>query len=311
VVSNVFGVPFSPVVAEQTAEVPGVSSVNRFRFQYLDGDFTRPMVAVDPAEVTKGLKISMAEGSLDDLATGTVIVSEKRADDDGLEVGDEVTVDVPTKKGDYEVVGVYKENQVLGDGYVVSLNTFSAAGFQPSDNYVFVSVDDGARAEVLAALKELTKDMPLVTVKDQDGLAEEQRGPIDQLLALIYGLLALALVIAVLGIVNTLALSIIERTREVGLLRALGVSRRQLRTMIRLESVVIAVLGALMGTLLGVVFGVVLMKDLESQGLRVISVPVGQLLAFLGISVVVGVLAAVFPARRAARLDVLQAIATE
>jgi putative ABC transport system permease protein len=108
-----------------------------------------------------------------------------------------------------------------------------------------------------------------------------------------------------------LALSIIERTREVGLLRALGVSRRQLRTMIRLESVVIAVLGALMGTLLGVVFGVVLMKDLESQGLRVISVPVTQLLAFLAISVVVGVLAAVFPARRAARLDVLQAIATE
>jgi putative ABC transport system permease protein len=311
VVSNVFGVPFSPVVAEQTAEIPGVSSVNRFRFQYLDGDFNRPMVAVDPAEVTKGLKISMSEGSLEDLTEGTVIVSEKRAEDDGLEVGDEVEIDVPTKQDDYELVGVFEANQVLGDGYVVSLDTFTAAGFQPSDNYVFVSVDEGARAEVLAALKALTKDMPLVTVKDQAGLAEEQRGPIDQLLALIYGLLALALVIAVLGIVNTLALSIIERTREVGLLRALGVSRRQLRTMIRLESVVIAVLGALMGTLLGVVFGVVLMKDLESQGLRVISVPLGQLLAFLAISVVVGVLAAVVPARRAARLDVLRAIATE
>jgi putative ABC transport system permease protein len=269
------------------------------------------MVAVDPDQVTQGLKISMAEGSLDDLTSGTVIVSEKRAGDDGLSVGDTAKVDVPTKKGDYEVVGIYKANQVLGDGYVVSLDTFSAAGFQPSDNYVFVSVDDGVRTDVLAALKKLTQDMPLVTVKDQDGLAEEQRGPIDQLLALIYGLLALALVIAVLGIVNTLALSIIERTREVGLLRALGVSRRQLRTMIRLESVVIAVLGALMGTLLGLVFGVVLMKDLESQGLRVISVPVTQLLAFLAISVVVGVLAAVFPARRAARLDVLQAIASE
>ena len=311
VVSNVFGVPFSPVVAEQTGKIRGVSSVNRFRFQYLDGDITRPFVAVDPAQVARGLKIAMAKGSVEDLAEVTVMVSEKRADDDGLKVGDEVKIDVPTKKGTYELVGIYKPNQVLGDGYVVSLDTYSAAGFQPSDNYLFVSVDDGARAEVLAALKKLTKDMPLVTVKDQEGLAEEQRGPIDQLLALIYGLLALALVIAVLGIVNTLALSIIERTREVGLLRALGVSRRQLRTMIRLESVVIAVLGALMGTLLGIVFGVVLMKDLESQGLRVISVPFGQLVAFLGISVLVGVLAAVFPARRAARLDVLGAIATE
>ena len=242
VVSNVFGVPFSPVVAEQTANIPGVSSVNRFRFQYLDGDFTRPMVAVDPGQVTKGLKISMAKGSLNDLSQGTVIVSEKRAEDDGLEMGDEVKVDVPTGEKPYEVVGIFRANQVLGDGYVVSLETFNAAGFQPSDNYVFVSVQEGQRAEVLAALKALTKDMPLVTVKDQDGLAEEQRGPIDQLLALIYGLLALALVIAVLGIVNTLALSIIERTREVGLLRAVGVSRRQLRTMIRLESVVIAVL---------------------------------------------------------------------
>ena len=131
------------------------------------------------------------------------------------------------------------------------------------------------------------------------------------MLTLIYGLLALALVIAVLGIVNTLALSVIERTREIGLLRAIGLSRRQMRRMIRMESIVISFLGALLGVLLGLVFGWVLLTDLADEGLEVISVPVGQLLAFLGVSLLVGVLAAVFPARRAARLDVLAAISEE
>jgi putative ABC transport system permease protein len=124
-------------------------------------------------------------------------------------------------------------------------------------------------------------------------------------------LLVFAVVIAVLGIVNTLALSVIERTREIGLLRAIGVSRRQLRLMIRLESVVIAVLGAVLGVLLGLVFGVSLMYALRDQGLEAISIPVGQLLLFLGLSLVIGVLAAVLPARRAARLDVLTAIGTD
>ena len=124
-------------------------------------------------------------------------------------------------------------------------------------------------------------------------------------------LLLLAVVVAILGIVNTLALSVIERTREVGLLRAIGLSRAQLRLMITLESVVIAVLGAVLGVVLGLGFGVALMYAVRDEGLEVISVPAGQLAVFLVLSVVIGVLAAVFPARRAARLDVLRAIATE
>ena len=150
-----------------------------------------------------------------------------------------------------------------------------------------------------------------MTVKDQDGFAAEQRAQFDQLLVMVYALLALALVIAVLGIVNTLALSVIERTREVGLLRAIGLSRAQLRRMITLESVVISVLGALLGVAMGLVFGIALMYSLRDEGLEVISVPGLQLVVFLVLSLVIGVLAAVFPARRAARLDVLQAIATE
>ena len=128
---------------------------------------------------------------------------------------------------------------------------------------------------------------------------------------IIFALLGLALIIAVLGIVNTLALSVIERTREVGLLRAIGLSRAQLRRMITLESVVISLLGAVLGVVMGLVFGVALMYALRDEGLEVISVPGGQLAVFLVLSLVIGVLAAVLPARRAARLDVLRAIATE
>ena len=160
-------------------------------------------------------------------------------------------------------------------------------------------------------LDAVVADLPVVTVKDQAAFAQEQREPIDQFVLIIFALLGLALVIAVLGIVNTLALSVIERTREVGLLRAIGLSRAQLRLMITLESVVIAVLGAVLGVVLGLGFGVALMYAVRDQGLEVISVPVGQLAVFLVLSVVIGVLAAVFPARRAARLDVLRAIATE
>jgi putative ABC transport system permease protein len=131
------------------------------------------------------------------------------------------------------------------------------------------------------------------------------------MLLIINALLGLALVIAVLGIVNTLALSVIERTREVGLLRAIGLSRFQLRRMIRLEAVAIALLGAALGVTMGIVFGLALMTSLRDEGLEVISVPYVQLAGYVVASALVGILAAVFPARRAARLDVLRAIATE
>ena len=160
-------------------------------------------------------------------------------------------------------------------------------------------------------LQEVVADLPTVTVKDPQGFADEQKEQINQFLYLIYALLGLSVIIAVLGVVNTLALSVIERTREVGLLRAIGVSRRQLRTVIRLESIVIAVFGALLGIALGVAFGVGLMLALEDQGLTEIVVPWARLLVFVLASALVGVVAAVVPARRAARLDVLRAITTE
>lgn len=312
VVSNVFGAPFSPSVADRVAEIDGVESVARMRSSWteVEGE-TEGVVGVDLGTVRSGLRLTVTEGDLDEVLRGQVLAPRDLAAELGLRLGDTVTAEVPAGERTWTVAGFYDDNPILG-GYVMGLGTFEDAGYQRSDNLVYVDVtDDADRAAVRQQMEDVVAGIPMVSVKDQQGLAEEQRGPIDQLLLLIYGLLALALVIAVLGIVNTLALSVIERTREVGLLRAIGLSRRQLRTMIRLESVVIALLGALLGVALGLVFGYVLMKDLESQGLEVIAVPWGQMVLFLAVALVVGVLAAVFPARRAARLDVLRAIATE
>ena len=177
---------------------------------------------------------------------------------------------------------------------------------------VFVTKDPGASTDaVRSEIERVVKDLPTVTVKDPEGFAAEQKQQVNQFLYLIYGLLGLAVIIAILGVINTLSLSVIERTREVGLLRAVGVTRRQLRTMIRLESVVVAVLGGVLGTLMGVLFGATMVTALKEDGLTELAIPWPLLAGFLLLAAVAGVLAAVVPARRAARLDVLKAIGTE
>ena len=148
-------------------------------------------------------------------------------------------------------------------------------------------------------------------VQDKESFAEAQRAQVNTLLNLIYALLGLAIVIAILGIINTLALSVIERTRELGLLRAVGLERGQLRRMVTLESIAIAVLGAVLGIAAGVLFGVALKRTFADTGITVLSIPVMQLAIFLVVAALVGILAAVFPARRAAKLNILDAIAIE
>ena len=162
-----------------------------------------------------------------------------------------------------------------------------------------------------SALDAILKPYPVVTLKDQTEFKAEQKGQINQLLLLINALLVLSIVIAVLGIVNTLALSVIERTREIGLLRAVGMVRSQLRRMVRLESVLISVYGAVLGLVLGLAFGAALIRALRTQGIDQLAVPVATIVGLVVLAGVVGILAAVWPARRAARLDVLEAIATE
>jgi putative ABC transport system permease protein len=195
---------------------------------------------------------------------------------------------------------------------LTSLDGLEEAGVLPADAAVFVMREPGAdAASVKAGLTKVVQGLPTVTLKDQAEFAAEQRAGIDQALTIIYAMLGLAIVIAILGIVNTLALSVIERTREVGLLRAVGLSRRQLRRMVRLESVIIALLGGALGIGLGLLFGVSFQQSQKNAGIEILSVPLGQLLVFAVLAVIVGVLASLWPARRAARLDVLRAITAE
>jgi putative ABC transport system permease protein len=310
VVSNVFGGEFNTSIGDEIEQVDGVSAVVRERFQFVeqgDGE-DRGLTAIDAAAVDD-LELTGVDGDLADFADETVIVSESYAEDEDLQVGDPVELKVPTGTVKWPVAAIFEENPVVFSRVVTTIPTMVAAGFEPADNALIVFGRDGA--DLQSSLEDIVEELPIVTVKDQDAFAAEQREPIDQFVLIIFALLGLALIIAVLGIVNTLALSIIERTREVGLLRAIGLSRRQLGTMIRLESVVISLLGATLGVILGIGFGVALMRALRDEGLEVISVPLGQMGVFLLLSLVIGVLAAVLPARRAARLDVLRAIATE
>ena len=157
----------------------------------------------------------------------------------------------------------------------------------------------------------LAEDYPSIQVQDQAAFRESQAAFIDQLLGLITALLMMAIIIAVFGIINTLGLSIYERTRELGLLRAVGMGRRQVKRMIRVESVVIALFGAVLGILVGIGFGWALQQALAPEGVDRLTIPVGQLVVYLVFAAVTGVLAAIWPAHRAAKLNVLEAISYE
>ncbi len=306
VVGSAFGQPFSPQVAARIDRVPGVTEVVRQRYAFVEANGKRTaLTGVVPSQLSAfGLTIERGTAAL----TGrTVLVNARYARDHDLAIGDRVTLGkLPAGQRSFTVGGTYANTPLVFD-FVTSVAQLRSAGFADSDNFLIVFTDPGA-GDLLRTLEKTVADLPVVTVQDEHQFAQQQRAPIDQLVLMVDALLGLALVIAVLGIVNTLALSIIERTREIGLLRAIGLGRGQLRLMVTLESVVMSVLGAVLGVVLGVCFGVAMMYAVKDQGLEVIAIPWTQLAVFLGLAVVIGVLAAVLPARRAARLDVLTAI---
>jgi putative ABC transport system permease protein len=314
VVSNAIGQPFSTDVAEQVRQLDSVATVASLRYANpeLEGGGNAWTAGVDPADFAEVMNVPMQAGALAELARDKVLVGAGPAEQEGLEVGDTVTMRFQGGDIDLEVAGIIEATGAVPAEWLVTQETLERGGLLPLDSMLFINKADGAStAELRAGVGEITADLPTVTLKDPQEFAEEQKAQINQFLYLIYGLLVLSVFIAVLGVVNTLALSVIERTREVGLLRAIGVSRSQLRTMIRLEAIVIAVFGALLGLVMGLAFGVTLMRTLEDEGLTAIVVPWPTLILFVLAAAVVGVLAAVFPARRAAKLDVLRAITTE
>ncbi|HET8600491.1 MAG TPA: FtsX-like permease family protein [Segeticoccus sp.] len=311
VVSNVVGSPFSPSIATELAAVDGVRSVAELRMApaTLGGKQTQVMAV--GRTFPDMVDLPVLSGSVDHFTGHALLLGKDKAASLGVHVGETVPVQVADQRLPLRVVAILDDNPLTGDT-VTTLSALTDLGVKPADFAAFVLRAPSAdAAQVHHAVDAVVKDIPTVTVQDQAEFAQQQRGSIDQLLTIIYALLALAVVIAILGIVNTLSLSVIERTREVGLLRAVGLSRRQVRRMVRLEAVVIALLGAVLGVVLGLGFGIALQHSQVENGVAVLTVPWARLAVFVVLAGVVGVLAAWWPARRAARLDVLRAITTD
>ncbi len=313
VVSNAVGTPFSPTIAKQIRKLPGVQTVAEFRSATgkIDGDQVF-LGAANPAQLEQGLNVPMQSGKFSDLNDKTILIDKTTASGKGYQIGDIVPLKLQGGIQRLKVAGIFSASAVVPANYLVTLGTLQKGALKPEDNLLFIAPKPGvSTTELHSQIDPITKDLPTIELQDQAGFADSQNKQVDNFLLLIYALLGLSIIIAALGIVNTLALSVIERTREVGLLRAIGLSRRQLRRMVRLESIAIAVLGAVLGILIGIVFGVSLIKALSDQGLDVLSIPWVLLIVFVVIAAVIGMLAAWLPARRAARLNVLRAITTE
>lgn len=305
---------FPTQYGDQMAEVDGVAVVSRQQGVpvsiTVDGKPDQAFAnGVDDA-FADVYTLTMVSGT-ETLSGDQVLLSQGRADDLGATTGDTVDVEFPGGRTiPLEVSGVFEDTPVTS-GLTVPFSVLEEAGVKRSDSSLSINVAEGAdRGAVKQDLEDVVKDLPILSVQDKQEFKELISGQVNQLLYVIYGLLALAVVIAVIGIVNTLGLSVLERTREIGLLRAVGLSRRRLRTMITLESVAIALLGAVLGMVLGLVIGVVLRESLKDD-LTELALPVSSLLVFLVVAVIFGVLAAIVPAIRASRMKVLDAIASE
>ncbi|MEU6660713.1 FtsX-like permease family protein [Streptomyces sp. NPDC046821] len=311
-----------PQAAEALKEAPYVSRVTEVKF--VKATLTTPggvkeeegLVAATPSyaqdlrrETTAG-ELSAAYGK-DAMSVGSAFAGKNH-----LKVGDTMSVAFDHGRTARLRIAAITSDDTTFDKGAMYVNLATAERYVPADRLplngmMFAKAQPGKADQAYKALKSAVAADPTVHVKDQTDYKKTLRDQIGQLLNMIYGLLALAIIVAILGVVNTLALSVVERTREIGLMRAIGLSRRQLRRMIRLESVVIALFGALLGLGLGMGWGATAQKLLALEGLDVLQIPWTTILTVFAGSAFVGLFAALIPAFRAGRMNVLGAIATE
>jgi putative ABC transport system permease protein len=299
----------SDTAAAAVSKVPGVTTATAFydgRFEA--GDTLTTLTAVSTANLADTVILRMTAGTAGALARGELLIDTTTATSQHLAVGDTIRAQFTrTGRTVLRVGGIYQANALIGS-YVVSaaffLQHYSA---RPPAGLLLRTTGASANRAVTQAVAPY----PNLQVQTRAQFEQTQVASVNQLLGLVYALLGLAVVIALVGIVNTLMLSVFERTREIGLLRAVGMRRRQVRTMVRSEAVILALFGAIVGIVIGTALGLALVASLRSQGITETVVPVSSLVIFLLLSAVLGLIAATWPARRAARLDVLAAIAAE
>jgi putative ABC transport system permease protein len=306
-------------VAEAVGKVDGVETVSPVASTdaRIKGIGKKLVNAIDPETIDKVANLEWVDGSdatLEQLGTNGVIAESDWAKDEGIDVGDRVTVTTPTgKQAVYTVRGTARDEPGLFvESIAVPHETFVRDFGVDQEDAVFVAfAPDADTAAAHAGVdRVLAREFPNVESRSQEQLKDDQREQINQLVVLIYALLALSIIISLFGVVNTLILTIYERTRELGMLRAIGTSRAQVRQMIRYESVITAMIGTIIGSVIGLVLAIVAVKALEDEGL-VLSIPYPLLVIMLILAGIAGVAAAIAPARRASRLNVIEALQYE
>ncbi len=304
---------FSASVAAAASRIPGVtgvSSVYTGPFQFRKS--TTDLTAISAAGLAKTVILSLTSGSGSPaLAAGDLLIDTTTAGSDHLSVGSVVPVKFAlTGSSTMRIGGIYRPNSLLGS-FLVSGAFYSSHFSQQLPVAVLIQTSKPQSSDGKSTIVAGLRAYPGLKVQTRAEFLKAQQQQVNALLGLVYVLLALAIVIALIGIVNTLLLSVFERTREIGLLRAVGMRRRQVKAMIRSEAVILAVFGAIIGVVIGTGLGVAFAWSLRQAGITDIVIPFTSLVVFLFISALLGLGAASWPARRAAKLDVLAAIATE
>jgi putative ABC transport system permease protein len=302
----------SPTVAQAVDALPETASVTTFRSTpvTIHGDAVQ-VTGIDPANVEQHLDVDVKAGAVNALRAHQIGVLQRTATKNHLHVGDDVTMTFAETGTQHFTVGmIYGLQNPLGE-YTMSDQAFAANVARVTDQAVFVTNTPGvSESAARTAIEGALAATPTARLHTPAEFKADIAGQIDKLLNLIYVLLFLAVVIALFGIANTLALSVVERRRELGLLRAVGMQRRQVRSSVRWEAVLIALLGTAVGTALGLGFGWALVKAMGSQGIDQLAIPAARLVVIGVAAALAAVMAAAIPARRAARLDALEAIAS-
>jgi putative ABC transport system permease protein len=304
----------SPELAPTIGELPEVTTAvgTAFGPTVVDGD-TVEVAATDVSTLSDVFDVGVSEGSLAGFTPDAVAISEEFADDRGLAVGSTVPMTwVDGATTDHRVEAIYEDRMTFGD-VIVSADALAAHVAQDSVTVVLIDLVDGVDvAAATAAVDGVAAGFGAPASQDRDEYLDTVGGEIDQALFFVYGMLGVAVIIALMGIANTLSLSIHDRRHELGLLRAVGQDRAQLRSTVRWESVIIAVFGTIGGVALGSFLGWGLVRAMNAQeGFGTFALPVAPLGLVLGLAAAAGVLAALRPARRAARTDILAAIAAD
>jgi putative ABC transport system permease protein len=303
-----------PQLVSTIAALPGIGTVSGLgRGQVLIGGQAEEVSIVDPATIGAVLDLAASPGSIAGLQPSQLAVSARQAAADHWRIGSPVVVTMPDGTAEALTVGAIYGSATLAGDFVLPEAAWAPHSIQSLDRAVFVRLPAGTPLPAaLAAVRRSVAPYAGPTVEDRTSYLAAAGSALNVVLGIVYVLLALAIVIAVLGIANTLSLAVHERTREIGLLRAVGQTRRQLRSMIRLESVIVALFGAAGGMALGVAIGSALAEAAgNAAGLTALTIPAGPLIAVAVLAGIAGLLAAIRPARRAARLPLLAALAEE